>query len=159
MKIVLSTQVQNRNCNLAVQLEDTFDNKNPQKIQEMLDTLDEFIPSGQNPPIHVQYSPEKQPESPTTTSCPDKDFQPYQKKPWKKNQGNQPEKSYPATSKQIQYLRDILVRLNIPESKICQDYNVDCIENFAGQVAQKLIGELLKTAPPNKQIKGSSYGY
>ena len=159
MKIVLSTQVQNRNRNFSIQVEDIFDNKNPQKIQDMLDTLDEFIPSGKNLPIHVQYSPDNQLESPTTTSSPDKGSQPYQKKPWKKNPGNQTEKSYPATSKQIQYLRDILVRLNIPESQICQDYNVDCIEHFAGQVAQKLIGELLNTAPPNKQRKGSRYGY
>ena len=159
MKIVLSTQVQNRNRNFSIQVEDIFDNKNPQKIQDMLDTLDEFIPSGQNLPIHVQYSPENQFDSQSTSSIPDKGSQTYLKKPWKKNQGHALEKTFPATNRQIGYLRDILCQLNIPESKICQDYNVDCIEHFPGNVAQKLIGDLLKTLSQSKHNKGTRYEY
>ena len=87
MKIILSTQVQNRNRNFSIQVEDIFDNKNPQKIQDMLDTLDEFIPSGKNLPIHVQYSPESQFDSQSTSFIPDKGSQTYLKKPWKRIRG------------------------------------------------------------------------
>lgn len=147
MELVITASYEQNGKNFNVKATDQVETQNDPKIQMMKSVIEDIVPEGQPFQIQVRCLPEKQvsSESCSAQSVQEKGAFANPNKTWKKKTGNQQKQSYPITERQLKYLCDTLRKLQIPETQICQEYNVDRIENLAGRDAQKLIGELLQS--------------
>ena len=143
MRVIITAQAQDRNRTLSIQVEEIMDERNPQKIKIMKETLNDFVPMGQSPQVQVQCEPEKLTTAefgviePVSGNAPPSNQQ-------KKQFANQPQKPELITASQTKYLRDLLKKHQIQEFRFCKDHNVDDIEHLSGKEARDIIGQLAK---------------
>ena len=119
MKVIVSIQSQDPNKTYSIQIEEVMDEKNPQKIKHMKETLGEFIPMGQTP-VHVQCLPAPSEKELVLPSGKQKTI----------------------SGSQLKYLRDLLRKNNISESQCCSENNVGSLEQLTNDATRALINEL-----------------
>lgn len=120
MRIILTTQLQDRNRLVSVQVEETMDERNPKKIQCMKDALADFFPHGQTPPVEVQCLAA----------------------PAEKSLDSSSGKQKLISKDQLKYLRDLLRKNHISETQCCQENNVSCLNQLSNDATRALIDEL-----------------
>lgn len=120
MRVTVSAQIQDPNKTYSIQIEELMDEKNPQKIKNMKETLCEFIPMGQTPVVHVQCLPAPSEKELVLPSGKQKTI----------------------SGSQLKYLRDLLRKNNISESQCCSENNVGSLEQLTNDATRALINEL-----------------
>ena len=127
MEIEVTYSAVNGNQSACIRAREQMDGFNYGKIQAMKKVVAEFVPSGQQGQIEVRQTSKALPSSPTASANPS---------------SNSPNPLKMITSGQVSYLQSLLKKHKISVQSLCQENEINRIEDLTLDKAKEIIARL-----------------
>ena len=127
MDVEVTFTAVNDNLSACIRAREQMDGFNYGKIQAMKKVVAEFVPSGQQGQIEVRQTSKALPSSPTASANPS---------------SNSPNPLKMITSGQVSYLQSLLKKHKISVQSLCQENEINRIEDLTLDKAKEIIARL-----------------